>query len=297
MVRSLSSHAYMLGFMFFHVYVLSFYMSTCMFLCLYVQIYVFTCLCAWIYILYMLYAIFHVLVHSMPCLCAQTQAMFVMPCAIVALSSLCLSFLYFGLSVRTQSRPSILCHCPYSLAHIKGFGSFLFACFCLLASMSIMLIYFMPLSCTLCIFSFHCLSAGFLSLPLHVHTQSEDAWSQGTVFQVQAKRARMQACRYKPSGNVQQIQGSSLSHLVMYSFNPLSFLLPFLLNVLYQVYHAVYQSSSLEYGDPYLLSCTYILGHALGIQAFTFPLCVLVLCMMYVCIYIYIYIHARPLPV
>ena len=36
MVRSLSSHAYMLGFMFFHVYVLSFYMFTCTFLCLYV---------------------------------------------------------------------------------------------------------------------------------------------------------------------------------------------------------------------------------------------------------------------
>ena len=35
-VRSLSSHAYMLGFMFFHVYVLSFYIVTCMFLCIYV---------------------------------------------------------------------------------------------------------------------------------------------------------------------------------------------------------------------------------------------------------------------
>ena len=34
MVRS--SHAYMLGFIFFHVYVLSFYMSACMLLCLYV---------------------------------------------------------------------------------------------------------------------------------------------------------------------------------------------------------------------------------------------------------------------
>ena len=72
MVRSLSSHAYMLGFTFFHVYVLSFYMFTCMFLCLYVQIYVLTYLYAWIYVLYMLYAIFHLLVCSMPCLCAQT---------------------------------------------------------------------------------------------------------------------------------------------------------------------------------------------------------------------------------
>ena len=101
MVRSLSSHAYMFGFMFFHVYVLSFYMFTCMFLCLYVQIYVLTCLCAWIYVLYMFYAIFHVLVCPMPCLCAQTQAMFVMPCAFVAILSLCLSLLCFGLMVGT----------------------------------------------------------------------------------------------------------------------------------------------------------------------------------------------------
>ena len=137
MVRLLSSQAYMLGSLFFHVYVLSFYMFTCMFLCLYVQIYVFTCLCAWIYVLYMLYAIFHVLVRSILCLCAQIQAMFVMPCAIVALLSLYLSFLCFGLLVWTRSRPYGLCHYPYTLAHIKGFGSFLFcmsmlACFCAL---------------------------------------------------------------------------------------------------------------------------------------------------------------------
>ena len=36
---------------------------------------------------------------------------------------------------------------------------------------------FYSFSYTLCIFFFHCLSAGFLSLPLHVHTWSEDAWS------------------------------------------------------------------------------------------------------------------------
>ena len=127
MVRSESSHAYMLGFIFFHVYVLSFYMFTCMFLCLYVQIYVLTCLYAWIYVLYVPYAIFHVLVCSMPCLCAQTQAMFVMPCAIIAILSLCLSLLCFSLMVGTRSRPYGLCHHSYTLAHIKGFGSPLFA--------------------------------------------------------------------------------------------------------------------------------------------------------------------------
>ena len=44
---------------------------------------------------------------------------------------------------------------------------------CLLLSamlpLSIMLTYFAPLPYTLCTFSFHCLSTGFLSLPLHVH--------------------------------------------------------------------------------------------------------------------------------
>ena len=46
-----------------------------------------------------------------------------MPCAIVALLSLYLSFLCFCLMVRTRSRPYGLCHRPYTLAHIKWFGS------------------------------------------------------------------------------------------------------------------------------------------------------------------------------
>ena len=58
-----------------------------------------------------------------------------MPRAIVALLSLCLSFLYFGLMLKTRSRPYGLCHRPYTKAHIKGFGSPLFACLCLLAFM------------------------------------------------------------------------------------------------------------------------------------------------------------------
>ena len=43
-------------------------------------------------------------------------------------------------------------------------------------AMSIMFICFMPLLYVLFIFSFHCLSAGFLSLPLHVCMWSENAW-------------------------------------------------------------------------------------------------------------------------
>ena len=46
-----------------------------------------------------------------------------MPCAIVAFFSLYLSFLYFGLVVRTRSRPYGLCHHPYTKVYIKGFGS------------------------------------------------------------------------------------------------------------------------------------------------------------------------------
>ena len=97
----------------------------CLHACLYAYAYIYasTCLCVWIYALYMFHVIFHVLVRSMPCSRAQTQAMFVMPCAIVALLSLYLSFLCFGLLVRTRYRLCGLGHCPYTKAHVKGFGS------------------------------------------------------------------------------------------------------------------------------------------------------------------------------
>ena len=42
-------------------------------------------------------------------------------------------------------------------------------------AISLIFICFMPLSYALYAFSFHCLSTGFLSLPLHVHTWYEDA--------------------------------------------------------------------------------------------------------------------------
>ena len=66
--------------------------------------------------------------------------MFIMPCAIVALLSFYLSFLYFGLVVRTQSRPCGLCHHPYIKAHIKGFGSsYLHVYVCLLLCLMLVL--------------------------------------------------------------------------------------------------------------------------------------------------------------
>ena len=82
MLRSASVHAYMFGFTFFHVYVLSFCMLThvlhmpmprSMFMCLDLRFHMFVCLdlgfshaCVLRSMLYLLYAIFHVFVHSMP---------------------------------------------------------------------------------------------------------------------------------------------------------------------------------------------------------------------------------------
>ena len=117
------------------------------FTCLYAWIHVLPCLCAKFLHVYMYVSIpicldlcfhmsmcldlcsLHVLCY-IPCACVL-HVMFVcldlgyvvMPCAIVALLSLCLSFLCFGLMVRTRSRPYGLCHCTYTKAHIKGFGS------------------------------------------------------------------------------------------------------------------------------------------------------------------------------
>ena len=63
--------------------------------------------------------------------------------------------------------------------------AFLFLCLPCLSCLSALCLYHMP------------------PFPLHVHIWSKNAWSKGTISQVQAKRERMQACRYKPSSNVQ----------------------------------------------------------------------------------------------
>ena len=109
------------------------------------------------------------------------------------------------------------------------------------------------------------------------------------------RKQKGQGCRHvdlSQAATVSRLR-VQLFPLVMYSSKPLpsSSLSP--LDGLYQVYHVMYHSSSsLEYGDPCLLSYTYILGHAcsrdVGIY---FTVCVLALCMMYVYIYIYIYIY------
>ena len=56
--------------------------------------------------------------------------------------------------------------CLFACLPYRLFARILFSMF----AISTMFICFMPLSCALCIFSFHYLSTSFLSLPLHVHT-------------------------------------------------------------------------------------------------------------------------------
>ena len=140
------------------MHVLCSYAYIRVFTCFYAWIHALPCLCAKFLYVYMhvsipicLYLCFHMLVCLdlcslyvscyFPCACAL-YAMFtcldldyICHAAIVALLSLYLSFLCFDLMVRTQSRLYGICHRPYTLAHIKGFGSSYFACLCLLASM------------------------------------------------------------------------------------------------------------------------------------------------------------------
>ena len=97
MVRSKSSHACMLGFMFFHIYVLGLYMLLCMFLCPYVQIYDFHMpMCLDLYFLHALY--------YLSCACAP-HAIFVCIDLGCVCHAMCCSFyhifLCFGLLVWT----------------------------------------------------------------------------------------------------------------------------------------------------------------------------------------------------
>ena len=95
-----------------------------------------------------------------------------------------MEFWTFDLNLHLSLAGTIFCFIFACLSYC------LFTCFLVpLLAMSIMLICFMPRSYALCIFSLHCLFAGFLSLHLHVHT-----WS-GTL------RARAQSPRRKQKGH------------------------------------------------------------------------------------------------
>ena len=140
-------------------------------LCSYAYVYAFTCLYAWVCVLPCLYVYIYMLrciskrlhahFHAYMCswciymLRSMSSTCFInlsCACMLYALF-MCLGldfvchamcqpfcsfyhiFLCFGLMVRTRSRPYGFFHRPYTKAHIKGFGSFIFKCLCLLVSM------------------------------------------------------------------------------------------------------------------------------------------------------------------
>ena len=140
--------------------------------------------------------------------------------------------------------------------------------------------------CSLHFFLFiACLLVYCLWLCMYTH----EARTHGARTQFSRRKQKRQGCKHVDLSQAAAVSRFrvQLFPLVMYSSKPLPSSSLSTLDGLYQVYHIVYHSSSsLEYDDPYLLSCTYILGHALGMQAFTLLLCVLALCMMYVYIYL-----------
>ena len=86
-------------------------------------------------------------------------------------------------------------------------------------AMSIMFICFMPLYCAFCIFSFHSLSAGFLSLPLHVRTWSEDAWTRAQSPEHKQKGRGCEHANMSQAAAVSRFRSLAFP-LVMYSFKP-----------------------------------------------------------------------------
>ena len=139
MSRSTFSHACMLGFVFFHAFMLT---STCLDVHshAYMHISMLMCVERCVYMLRLLfstllYAIIYVLMCFSPCLCAQAQTLFVMPCAIVTFLFLLSHFLMFwsngqDLIQTLWSLSSFIHQGPHQRVWI-----ILFACQCLLASM------------------------------------------------------------------------------------------------------------------------------------------------------------------
>ena len=140
MPMSMLSHACVLGFLFFHVFMLTStcldvhshaYMHISMLICVDRCIYMLRLMCSTCFMpsSMCLRALRHVYVlRPRPCLsCHVLLQPF---CSFYRIFCVC-----FGLMVRTRSRPYGLCHRSYTKAQIKGFGSFLFACLCLLVSM------------------------------------------------------------------------------------------------------------------------------------------------------------------
>ena len=105
--------------------------------------------------------------------CLLTHPCFSLACWCVVHASTQWSY---GHLIQTYICPS---RTPPFVCFLACLPSRLFACLlsCFFACHVYHAIYFMPLSYSLCIFSFHCLSAGFSYLPLLVHTWRKDALS------------------------------------------------------------------------------------------------------------------------
>ena len=137
MPMSMPSHACMLGFVFFHAFMLT---SICLDVHLhaYMHISMLICVDRCVYMLRLMFCT--CFMPSSMCLRVSCYVYVLRPRPFLSYHVLlypfcsfyCI-FLSFGLMVRTRSRPYGLCHHPYTKVHIKGFGSFLFACLCLLA--------------------------------------------------------------------------------------------------------------------------------------------------------------------
>ena len=147
---------------------------------------------------------------------------------------------------------------------------FAFLLVCLLACLLASLFLCLPcISCLPALFLFHTLFAHFPSIAcllvscfcLCMYTHGAREWSP----------RRKQRGRGRKHVNLSQAVVASrirglASPIWLYTLlNPSPSSSLFLLDGFYQVYQAVYHSSSsLEYGDSCLFSFTYILGHALG---------------------------------
>ena len=125
----MSPHACMLGFVFVHSFMLAF---TCLDVhlhaCMHISILICGDWCAYMPMCsdpYSLHALYYLscafVLHAMfvpkPRLCLSCHVLLYLFCSFYRI------FLCFGLLVQTRSRPYGLCHCPYTLAHIQGFGS------------------------------------------------------------------------------------------------------------------------------------------------------------------------------
>ena len=221
-----------------------------------------------------------------------------------------LSMYLYMLAHTSMHRSCLLVYCPWfnrmklwifdpnlhlSLADTTFLFAFLLVCL-LACSLAFLFLCLPCISCLTALCLFHvlfssfppiaCLLVSCLCLCMYAHS----ARTHG---------ARARSPRHKWKG--QGCEHVHISQVAMFSrfrglvspiwlctlLNTLPSSLISLLNGLYWVFHAMYHlSSSLEYGDPCLLSFPYILGHALGMLAFTFLLCVLALCMMYIYIYL-----------